>query len=179
MPRKKTPGKQAAARRAAAPAAPDPSPLVTTIAEVALRLQVNERTVKSWLARGCPGEPGKYDTDAIRAWRSAVLGRGQEPSTNRAKWETRKAKAEALTKELLLRKRRAELIEVESACRLMARHAAEVKAHLEQIPDFAAAQVKLAAAAKKQLRERLKKKLHELCEVFSRGLAELATGDGE
>lgn len=168
MPRKKD---------TATPAEEPAGSVVTTIAAAALAIGVNERTLKTWLARGCPGEPGAYDVDAIRAWRIAILGRGESRGTDRAKWEARKAKAEALTKELLLRKRRAELIEVEYACRLMARHAAEVKAHLEQLPDFAAAQVKLATAAKKQLRDRLKKKLHELCEVFARGLTELATGE--
>jgi phage terminase Nu1 subunit (DNA packaging protein) len=40
-------------------------------AEVAAHFGVSTRTVREWLAAGCPGVPGNYDLAAIAAWRKS------------------------------------------------------------------------------------------------------------
>jgi len=47
--------------------------VVTSIPAAANALRVAPRTVAAWLAAGAPGERGRYDTEAIRAWRERSL----------------------------------------------------------------------------------------------------------
>ncbi len=47
--------------------------VVTSIPAAANALGVAPRTVAAWLAAGAPGERGKYDIEALRAWRERSL----------------------------------------------------------------------------------------------------------
>lgn len=56
-----------------------PQAIATTRADVAEHFGVHERTVAGWIAAGAPGSPGRYDLDAIAAWRDARRGKGDDP----------------------------------------------------------------------------------------------------
>ena len=175
MPRK------AASKKTPAPKAKPQA--AATIAAAARELGVDERTLKTWLGKGCPrGQGGGYDVAAIRAWREANLKvQRLEPTElrGRAHWEKRKARADAKMRELELKLKQRELIEVDVAARVIGQHIAEVKAHLGQLPDFMLSLVKVPAGQAKQVRERLKGKLNDLCEVLERSMHELTTGGGD
>lgn len=146
-----------------------------TIAAAAKRLGVNQRTLKEWLACGCPGERGAYDVDAIAAWRSANRAPVRSEETEgRAKWELLKVQAEAQTKRLQLQQQREKLLLVDRAVQVMKQHVAEVKTHLEQLPDKIVASVKLSAAEKKKLRARVAAWVRAYCEGFEASLRALA-----
>lgn len=147
-----------------------------TVSEAAQRLGVGERTLAAWLSKGCPGKPGAYDLDAIRVWRAANVkprgGHAENPG--RAKWEEKKARAEALMKELRYREARGQLISVARAAQVVKQHVAEAASHLDQLPDFAAAGLRLPAEQKRRLRERLRKKIADLRTTLERSLRSLA-----
>lgn len=151
-----------------------PTAVVSTIAAAAARLGVNARTVKEWLAAGCPGNAGHYDVDAIRAWRAATRKAQPASEGGRAKWEERKARAEALIKELRYRESRGQLISVARAAQVVRQHVAEAASHLDQLPDFAAAGLRLPAEQKRRLRDRLRKKIADLRTTLERSLRSLA-----
>lgn len=159
---------------------PEAKPPAATIAAAAVELGVDERTLKTWLGKGCPrGEGGGYDVEAIRVWRAANLKvQRTEPTKvgGRAHWEKRKARADAKMRELELKQKQGLLIEVDVAARVIGQHVAEVKTHLGQLPDFVLSLVKVPAGQAKKVRERLKSKLNDLCEVLQRSMNELATG---
>jgi len=152
-----------------------PSPIETTIAAAAKRLGVHERTLKEWLGVGCPGERGKYDVDAITAWRSANRAppKSQEGG-GRSKWERRKSRAEALTKELHYEQQQQKLLLVDRAVQVMRQHVAEVKTQLEQLPDKIVAAVKLPTAEKKKLRAKVAGWVRAYCTSFESSLRALA-----
>ncbi len=159
----------------AAAAAVEAKKIAATIAEVARHFEVHERTVKSWFAKGCPHERGAYDVAAIEAWReSNVAPADEDAGGERGIWETRRSRAEALKKELDLEVARGNLIEVQLASTVIGRHVAEVKAHLNQLPAFAASLVKLSAEQKRNFLAALAKKVHQLCEGFEQSLVELS-----
>ena len=168
------------AAEAKAPVAPEPAKVAATIAAVARHFEVHERTVKSWFAKGCPHERGKYDLTAIAEWREANLGVGdEEQAAERGAWETRRSRAAALKAELELKQLAGQLIEVKLAAQFVGRHTTEVKAHLMQLPDFAASLVELSAAAKRPFLDAMRKKIRQLCEGFERSLAKLAESNVE
>lgn len=175
---KKTPKSKATPAANAPPAAPQ---VVATIAAAAKACDVHERTLKSWLARGCPHKRGAYDLAAIAAWREANRGvtDNAEESDTRGFWETRRARAAAESAELELSQKRRELIDVGTATRVIGQHVAEVKTQLGQLPDFVLATLKLPPAQKKIARDRLAAKVRELCETFERSLRELAVAAGQ
>lgn len=156
---------------------------VSTIAAVAAGLGVDQRTVKDWLAVGCPGKKeGAYDLDAIRAWRAATRKAPRVTEGDRAKWETRKARAEARTKELELRLRRGQLISVATAAQIVKQQIAEVRTHLDQLPDFVCSAVKLAAEPRKRLRDKVRTKIADLLaalEQSQRRMAAAARREGK
>lgn len=146
-----------------------------SIAEVATRVGVDERTVKGWLASGCPGEPGAYDVDAIVAWRAAHKKKAPAPAEGeRAKYAARYELAHAAREELKLLREQGDLILVTRAAQIVRQHVAEVVAHLEQLPDFAVAGQRLPADAKKKIRERVKAKVREMRLALERSLREMA-----
>ena len=51
--------------------------VVETRDQIALHFGVHLRTVGTWMAAGCPGQPGAYDLDAVAAWRSDNAKRDQ------------------------------------------------------------------------------------------------------
>ena len=144
---------------------------VATIAAAAAAIGVHQRTLKEWLSRGAPGSAGKYDVQAIEAWREATLRPTPEAGDD---WQKRRTAAQAQREEIRLSRDRRALIEVAEAERIVKRHAAEVRAHLDQLPDFAASLVKLTAAKKKQFVAALGAKVRELCAAFERAERELA-----
>lgn len=155
-----------------------------TVSAAAEQLGVGERTLAAWLARGCPGAKDRYDLDAIEAWRAENVKPQPRAtdSSGRAKWEERRARAEALLKELRVREARGELIGVARAGQIVRQHIAEVVTHLDQLPDFAVAGQRLATDAKKKIRERLKAKIRELRATLEKSLREMARAakrDGE
>lgn len=143
-----------------------------TIAAVAKELGVGQRTVSGWLAMGAPGrEADGYDPTAIAVWRDeSIGGPGVKPSSIRDRYQT----AQAAREELKLQRERGELIEVEVAASIVAQHAAEVRSHLEQFPEFAASLVKLAAKKRKLFLDRMAAKVRELCAIFERSAVDLA-----
>jgi len=157
------------------------SQVVATIAAAAKACDVHERTLKSWLARGCPGKRGAYDLAAIAAWREANLGVSEDSSEadSRGYWETRRARAAAEIAELDLAQKRRELIDVGTATRVIGQHIAEVKTQLGQLPDFVLSTLRLPAAQKKTARERVAAKVRDLCDTFERSLRELAAAAGQ
>lgn len=150
--------------------------VVATIAAAATHFGVADRTLQRWIARGCPGEPGKYDLAAIAAWREANLGRARDDTATheRVEWDTRAARASALMKEMELKEREGRLIDVDQAAAVVGRHVAEVKAHLQQLPDYAASLVKLPAGKKRVFVEAMRQKIRSLCTTFEHSLIELA-----
>lgn len=150
------------------------SQTVPTIAAAAARLGVHPRTVKDWLASGAPGKEGDYDVDAIRAWRAATRKAAPASEGGRAKWEERKARAEALIKELRYRESRGQLISVARAAQIVKQHVAEAASHLDQLPDFAAAGLRVTTEQKRRLRDRLRRKVGDLRTTLERSLRSLA-----
>lgn len=153
-----------------------------TIAAVAERLGVDERTVKTWLARGCPGETGSYDVDAIAAWRAAHRKAPAAADAERAKWAASREKAQAKREWLRLRRDRGDLILVSRAAQIYRQVTAEVITHLDQLPEFAVAGSRLPADAKKKLKEKLRGKVSDMraaLEKSIRTLAATAKRDGE
>ncbi len=148
---------------------------VKTIAAAAARLGVGERTLAAWLSRGAPGRAGQYDVDAIATWRAANLKpRTGRDDPKRAKWEARKARAEARTKELAYRRLRGDVIDIATATRLIRQHIAEVVTHLDQLPDFAVAGHRLDPATKGKMRERLRGKVRDMRQTLERSLRAMA-----
>lgn len=173
--------KRTAKTKSKAPAAKAATPTIAaTIGAVARHFEVHERTVKSWYAKGCPHERGKYDLAAIAEWREANLGIGDdEQAAERGAWETRRSRAAALKAELELKQLAGELIDVARAAQVVGQHVAEVKAHLTQLPDFAASLVKLKAPQKRGFLDAMRKKIRQLCEGFEHSLQALAAREGE
>lgn len=101
--------------------------------EVATHFAVSERTVGSWRrVHGMPGKPGRYDLDAIAAWRAERgVGRKRTQSEER----TRLLRIEAALKKQRLRKLRGELVSADELRRVIVRHIHEAKSLLEQLPD--------------------------------------------
>jgi len=56
-----------------------PARIVETVDEVAHHFGVHRRTVYDWLKQHAPGKPGRYDLDAIAAWREARRQVDAEP----------------------------------------------------------------------------------------------------
>lgn len=174
MAKRSAKAKSKAAEAAAEKAAPA-AKSVATIAAVARHFEVHERTVKSWFGKGCPHERGKYDLAAIAEWREANLGVGdEEQSAERGAWETRRSRAAALKAELEVKQLEGRLIDVTRAAQIVGQHVAEVKAHLQQLPNFAASLVKLTAAQKRAFLKSMELKIRKLCEAFEQSLLELA-----
>lgn len=154
-----------------------PSAVATTIAAAAKRLKVHKRTLQEWLAAGAPGKHGAYDVDAIARWRSEnrkPVDEARGESSERAKWESRKSRADALKKELELLQARGRLIELDSAARVMAQHVAEVKTHLGQLPDRVISLLKLPAGEKKKIRATIAEWVRAYCAQFHNSLRDLA-----
>lgn len=158
----------------AKPKAKPPATTVSTIAAAASRLGVHPRTLKEWLAGGAPGKEGAYDVEAIRAWRAATRKAQPASEGGRAKWEERKARAEALIKELRYRESRGQLVSVARASQVVRQHISEVNTHLDQLPDYAVASSRLPTEQKKKLRERIKAKVRDLRATLERSLRALA-----
>lgn len=152
----------------------EPSATVKTIAAVAKRLAVDERTVKTWLAAGCPGEQGAYDVDAIAAWRAAHKKAAPAAEGERAKYAARYELAHAEREELKLQRERGDLILVSRAAQVMRQHVAEAVTHLDQLADYAVAGQRLPAEAKKKIRERLKTRLRDIRLALEKSLKEMA-----
>jgi hypothetical protein len=159
---------------------PKPSNVVASAAVAADRLGFAERTLMGWLARGCPGKPGAYDVDAIAAWHAANV-RPRAQNTERSHWEARRSRAAALAAEMDLLLKRGKLIETERAAQTMTQHIAEVNAHLDQLPDFAVAGENVPVESKRKIRDKLRRKIHDMrlsLERSSRELAREAKRDG-
>lgn len=153
-----------------------PSANVKTIAAVGRRLYVDERTVKTWLAAGCPGEAGAYDVEAIAEWRAENRrpARQTVPEGERAKYAASREKAQAKREWLKLRRERGDLILVSRAAQVMRQHVAEVVTHLDQLPDFAVAGQGLPAETKKKIRDRLKARIRDMRLSLEKSLKEMA-----
>lgn len=144
------------AKRRPKPEAAPPA-VVSTIAAAATILGCHERTLKSWLAKGCPGRAGAYDPAAIAAWHEAnVTGSVAEDASERSIWATEKLKAEATKAKLEVEQLLGRLIEVEIPAREFAQHIVEAKTLLEQLPDrFLSFVPSLSAATKKSVKQRM------------------------
>ncbi len=152
-----------------------PLGIATSLRDVARHFGVSSRAVGYWKDGGMPWQPGRYDLDAIEAWRAAQRGNDNEQEEDtRGYWETKRSRAAAMLAELALGQKRGELIEVDLAARLVGQHVAAVKAQLEQLPDYVLSLVKLPPAGKRSLRDGCRKKVRDLCEAFQRSLADLA-----
>ncbi|HJT34856.1 MAG TPA: hypothetical protein VJ783_22705, partial [Pirellulales bacterium] len=112
--------------------------------------------------------------DAIRAWRAATRKPTPASDGGRAKWEEKKARAEALMKELRYREARGQLVSVARASQVIKRHISEVNTHLDQLPDYAVASARLPDEHKKKLRERIKAKVRDLRATLERSLRAMA-----
>ena len=156
------------------------SDVVPTIAEAAKRIGVHERTLKTWLARGAPGRAGAYDLAAIAVWHEATIGPiDDEELSEQAKWRARREAASAQLEELKLEQRRGHLVDVDLAARHYARHIAEAKVLLEQLPDQLLAQcpTKLPKAAKKVYRQSIQRALAEIMTTLAAGVEERPGAD--
>lgn len=152
-----------------------PSATVKTIAAVATRLEVDERTVKTWLAAGCPGDAGAYDVDAIAAWRAThKKATPAAAEGERAKYAARFELAHAQREELKLQRERGDLILVSRAAQIMRQHVAEAVTHMDQLADYAVAGQRLPAEAKKKIRERLKARIRDIRVALEKSLKEMA-----
>lgn len=151
------------------------SRVVKTIAAAAKALGVNSRTLKEWFTDPeCPRERGKYDVDAIRAWREATKKPAVGSESARAKWETRKAKYDARMKALEFRTRLGKLISVDLAAQLVKQHIAEVVTHLDQLPDYAVAGLRVDTKVKSRLRDRIQQKVEDLRATLESSLRSMA-----
>jgi len=163
---------------------PKPKPtVVKTLAEVESQIGVGERTLARNIAKGCPGKPGAYDVAAIKAWRTIHVkprpgvysDDTAAPAGTMAELHRRRLKAQTELEELALAQKRGELVEVKQAKMIMGQHIAEVRAHLEQLPEFAASVApKMDVKARRQFLDRMKAKIRQTIEGFQRGAREMA-----
>lgn len=170
------------AKRTAKPKPKEPTPAtVATIAAAAKALGCHERTLKSWLAKGCPGTPGNYDPAAIVAWHEAnVSGSVVEDASERSLWATEKLKAEATKAKLEVDQLLGRLIEVEIPAREFAQHIVEAKTLLEQLPDrFLSFVPSLSAATKKSVKQRTAAAVRDVLTALETALTRRANDNSE
>ncbi len=108
-------------------------------------------TMKEWRAKGMPGIratatiPGRYDLSEILRWKEVNIGSsGRNDGTAdvaRAEADRRKAVAEAEMKELKTEEFKGQLIDLDDVVREFNHETTTTRAHLEQIPDRATAQL--------------------------------------
>ena len=146
---------------------------VSTIPEAAKALSIHPQTLKGWLAAGCPGEHGRYDTAEIARWRAANLKPAAEPDSKRARWEARRSRAAALKAEMELKEKRGELVNAVETDRKFARHIAEAKAHLDQLPDFVLSVVDVKPAERKAVRATIEAKIRYIEQLLADSLTRL------
>ena len=84
------------------------SKTVKTRSEIARNFGVSERSVATWLSSGCPGKPGKYDLQAIAAWRR---GKVKKEAASSETWKERFQKEKAKIARLDRLRREGQLID--------------------------------------------------------------------
>jgi len=136
--------------------------VVATIADAAVELAVNERTLKSWLKLpGFPGRPGeqgrhqagRFPIDTIRTWRAAYFGTGEGGEFAAARLTDRRegARSKRLKNDLL----EGRLYYREDVERNAAELTTRIAGRLEELP------TELAAELPAKDRPRLKRRLAE------------------
>lgn len=160
---------------------PAPPARVATIAAAAKAMGVHERTLKGWLAKGCPGRPGNYVVAEIAAWHEANVGGSvADDASERSLWATEKLKAEAQKAKLEVDELLGRLIEVEIPAREFAQHIVEAKTLLEQLPDrFLSFVPSLSAATKRSAKQRTQAAVREILAALERSLRQRADADGD
>lgn len=155
------------------------SATVPTIGAAAKALSKHERTLKSWLAKGCPGRPGAYDVAAIAAWHEANVGATlRDDTSEKARWAAEKLKAEARKRKLEVEQLLGRLVDVDLPAREFAQHIVEGKTLLEQLPDrFLSFVPSLSAAAKKSVRQRAKGAIRDVLAALESALKRQADAE--
>lgn len=155
--------------------------VVPTIGAAAKALGKHERTLKSWLAKGCPGRPGAYDVAAIAAWHEANVGATlRDDTSEKARWAAEKIKAEARKRKLEVEQLLGRLVDVDLPAREFAQHIVEAKALLEQLPDrFLSFVPGITAAAKKTAKQRMQAAIRDVLAALESSLKRQADADTE
>lgn len=174
------------ARPAAAAAAPTPPQVATTRAEASLLLDVNLRTLATWLIDptfpGKAGSPGRQDgyfpIAEINAWREARFGadrRSGGPSDEVSSAKLRKTLIECDREQYEFERELKTILDYEETARLIARQIATAKALLEQMPDKVDS--RLPAKFGPKTRRRVRRAIAEVLDETMQALAEMAAGD--
>lgn len=143
--------------------------VLRTVVDVAKHYSVSEKTVRQWLARGMPGEPGprgrqegffslvEMDDWLERQRVQHTLPRDESHAIEQAKL----ARTRRQILELELAEKTAKLVDADDVARRWVRFSNEAKAQLEQLPAIVVKLLpdKLPAGARQQVRARIKRQL--------------------
>jgi terminase small subunit / prophage DNA-packing protein len=143
---------------------------------------VSPTTIDAWLNRGCPyvsspreGARGwTFDTAAVAEWREEQAARGAVGNVEGLDLDQarlRKTAAEAALAEYELAEKRAQIVTVEDAARIVGEHNARVRSRILALPGKVAPFVAVAETAE-ECRDLLDGAVHEV-------LAELAAGSDD
>ena len=155
---------------------------VKTAGEVAKLLGVSRRTVAFWIHQGAPPKRnGRYDVDAIEAWRGVVPVKAPSNASvpddpapvdqvspaniaiQRQEWALRKERAVAKQQELELAKLEGTLIEAEVPAREYAAHITTARTLLEQLPDAILGLLpSITGPTRKSVRKRIELKIGDI-----------------
>ena len=165
--------------------------IVHTIADVAARVGVNQRTVAKWCkAEGFPGRPGdqvkgrkgRFSISKIEAWRVArkkAFGQGsdQVQSAERAKLLNVKRRIV----EIDLAERQGQVVDAEQMRRRILRCWNEAAAILKQLePELLSSLPgQIPQAARKRARERIRKRVEQALASIARSVQDEAAAERE
>lgn len=169
--------------------APVPSQVVTTRGEAALLLDVNLRTLATWLNDpsfpGKAGSPGRQDgyfpISEIRAWRSAMHGgdhRSDAAATEQiAAARLRRLQLEAERDHFELERDIGSILDFEATARLQERAIAIAQTQLDQIVERAIA--RLPAKTPRRIRRIVRQAIQQGVTSACDALAEAIAGDAD
>ena len=146
---------------------------------VALHFKTTERTIYRWERAGMPVLPdGRYDLVQITVWKMGRKGSGrpdpaaedQEEEGGKAFWTRREIQARAELKELALKERRAELVELQEVEQLFVARIVAVTQGLESLAR--ALPPLLVNRSEREMEPIIARRTRALRELFARPLPE-------
>jgi hypothetical protein len=154
--------------------------ILRSVREVANYYNVTPQRVYQWVDTGCPQELDKsFDLDAVEAWRearNAESAASTETAKAKAQHETDLARLKVEDAQIDLDRKKGNLIDRDTPTKIFARHIAEAKSHLKQIPGFTVSFMpeKATSAEKKRMQAEVQKKLDDVHSILEQGLREYA-----
>ena len=142
-----------------------PERTVESQGAVAQYFGVSLRSVSTWRIQGMPGEPGRYDLDAIEEWRGQQGNRGGSTEAERAKLLL----TERRIKEIKLHQFEGQVIPIDPVLRIVRRIIGELKAYLNELPDMLIAHLPtdMPSDEKADIRQQLNAEVDQAYRVLS------------